>query len=124
MTKKTDLDLYKKDFDRVSEAIQQGKTPVYSEMRAAKTNIIESIPYNFLCGIFLVLGTILLNKINVNEFIKMALVLIINRFCEEIANCIFRILKHLLRIKLCKRLKIEPNERNIAVMKSLEYQSV
>jgi len=36
MTKKSDLDLYKKELDRVSEAIEQGKTPVFNEMRNAK----------------------------------------------------------------------------------------
>lgn len=36
MTKKIDLDLYKKDFDRVAESIQQGKTPVFCEMRAER----------------------------------------------------------------------------------------
>lgn len=34
------------------------------------------------------------------------------------------VVKNHLRIKLCKRLNIEPNERNIAVMESFEYQSV
>ena len=33
MTKKSDLDLYKKELDRVCEAIEQGKTPVFNEMR-------------------------------------------------------------------------------------------
>lgn len=124
MTKKIDLDLYKKDFDRVAESIQQGKTPVFCEMRDAKTNLIESIPYNFLCGVFLIFGTILLNKLNINEVVKIALVLIVNNFCGAVSNYVFIILKHHLRIKLCKRLNIEPNERNIAVMESLEYQSV
>ena len=121
---KNDLDLYKKDFDRVAESIQQGKTPVFCEMRSAKTNLVESIPYNFLCGVFWIFSTILLNRLNVNEVIKIALVLIVNNFCGAASNYVFIILKHHLRIKLCKRLNIEPNERNIVVMESLEYQSV
>lgn len=122
--KQTDLESYKKDFERVAKSIQEGKTPVFNELRNAKTNLAESFPYNFLCGIFLIFGTILLNKININEVVKIALVLIVNSFCGAISNYIFTVIKHYLRIKLCKRLNIEPNERNIAVMESLEYQSV
>lgn len=122
--KQTDIDNYKKDFDRVAESIQKGKTPVFNELRSAKTNLAESFPYNFLCGLFLILGTILLNKIKINEVVKIALVLIVNSLCGAISNYIFTIVKHHLRIKLCKRLNIEPNEQNIAVMESLEYQSV
>lgn len=122
--RQTDLENYRKDFDRVAESIQKGKTPVFNELRSAKTNLAESFPYNFLCGVFLILGTILLNKIKINEVVKIALVLIVNSFCGAIANYIFTVIKHYLRIKLCRRLNIEPNERNIAVMESLEYQSV
>lgn len=122
--KQTDLENYRKDFDRVAESIQKGKIPVFNELRSAKTNLAESFPYNFLYGIFLILGTILLNKIKINEVVKIALVLIVNSFCGAISNYIFTIVKHHLRINLCKRLNIEPNERNIAVMESLEYQSV
>lgn len=122
--KQTDLESYRKDFERVAKSIQEGKTPVFNELRSAKTNLAESFPYNFLCGIFLIFGTILLNKININEVVKIALVLIVNSFCGAISNYIFTVIKHYLRIKLCKRLNIEPNERNIAVMESLEYQSV
>lgn len=122
--KQTDLKSYKKDFERVAKSIQEGKTPVFNELRNAKTNLVESFPYNFLCGIFLIFGTVLLNKININEVVKIALVLIVNSFCGAISNYIFTVIKHYLRIKLCKRLNIEPNERNIAVMESLEYQSV
>ena len=118
------MDLYKKDFDRVAESIQQGKTPVFNELRSAKTNLIENFPYNFLCGMFLIFGTIFLNKIKINEVIKIALVIIVNNFCGAVSNYVFTIAKHHLRIKLCKRLNIEPNEQNIAVMESLEYQSV
>ena len=119
-----DIDTYKKDFDRVSENIKAGKTPVFSEIRCAKTNLIESLPYNILSGVFLIVGTILIQKLNLNELLSIAVVLVINSLFGAIANFIFTCIKHWLRLRLCKRIGIEPNEHNIAVMESLEYQTV
>ena len=124
LRKSKDLDEYRKDFDRVKEAIEKGKTPVQNEMRLAKTILFEAIPYQILSGFFLVLGTLLLNKIGINEILKIAVVLVINNVCYATANYLFTIVKHRLRIALCRRLAIEPTERNIAVMESMEYQSV
>lgn len=124
MTKKSDLDLYKKELDRVCEAIEQGKTPVFNEMRNAKTNLVEAFPFNCIQGFFIILGAILISKIGINETIKIAVVLVINGFCGASANYIFTYIKHFLRIRLCKKLGIEATEKNIALMESLEYQSV
>lgn len=124
LTKKSDLDLYKKELDRVENAISQGKTPVFNEMRSAKTNLIESFPFNCLQGVFMVIGAILVSKIDINETLKVAFVLVVNGFCGSVANYIFTNVKHFLRIRLCKRLGIEATEKNIALMESLEYQSV
>lgn len=124
MIKKSDLDSYKKELDRVGESIEQGKTPVFNEMRSAKTNLIESFPFNCLQGVFMIIGAILISKIGINETIKIAVVLVINCFCGASANYIFINIKHFLRISLCKRLGIEATEKNIALMESLEYQSV
>lgn len=122
--KQNDIENYKKDFNRVSENIKAGRTPVFSEIRCAKTNLIESIPYNVLNGIFLIIGTILLQKLHLNSILSVAVVLVINSICGAIANFIFTCIKHWLRLRLCKRIGIEPTEHNIAVMESLEYQSV
>lgn len=122
--KKQDLEKYKSEFERVKTNINTGKTPVYCELRCAKTQLIESVPYNALSGVLLILGTLLLNKIKINNVLSVAIVLIINNLCGVIANYLFTILKHKLRIKLCKRLGIDATEENIAVMESLEYQSV
>lgn len=122
--KKSDLQKYKSEFDRVLKAIEEGKTPVQNELRWAKTLMYESFPYQTLSGILLVFGTIVLNKISINETAKIAVVLVANNMCCAVANYIFTIAKHCLRIWLCKRLGIEPTERNIAVMESMEYQSV
>ena len=124
LKKSKDLAEYKKEFDRVKKSIEEGKTPVFNEMRSMKTNFIESIPYNMISGFFIVLGSILIDKVKMNELIKIAFVMVVNSFCYQLASAIFTTIKHKLRIRLCKRLEIEPSERNIAVMESLEYQSV
>ena len=70
------------------------------------------------------IGAFILDKLKINELAKIAVVLVIDNMCYAIANFIFTYTKHFLRLRLCKRLGIEPTERNIAVMESLEYQSV
>lgn len=124
LKKSKDLAEYKKEFDRVRKSIDEGKTPVFNEIRSMKTNFIESIPFNVVSGFFIVMGSILIDKVKMNELIKIAFVMVVNSFCYQLASVIFTTTKHKLRIRLCKRLGIEPNERNIAVMESLEYQSV
>lgn len=47
-----------------------------------------------------------------------------NSVCGAIAQYLFTLVRHQLRIKLCRRLNIEPSESNIAVMESIEYQTV
>lgn len=122
--KKSELQKYKAEFERVKKAIEVGKTPVQNEIRCANTVLFESFPYQTLSGIFLMIGAFILDKLKINELVKIAVVLIINNMCYAIANFIFAYAKHFLRLKLCKRLGIEPTERNIAVMESMEYQSV
>ena len=122
--KEQDLARYKKEFDRVKQNIERGKTPVWCEIRSAKIDLVESAPYNILLGAFMILATMLVDNIQMNDTVKIAAVLVINSCCTAIANFIFVIVKHRLRIKLCDRLGIEATEENIAVMESLEYQSV
>ena len=122
--KDKDIQKYKEQFNKVRKNMDEGKTPVYSELRGATTQLVETVPYNILSGCFLVFSTLLLNKFEMNELLKIAVVLVINNLCGCISNFIFTVAKHWLRIKLCKRLGIEPSEENIAVMESLEYQSV
>ena len=120
----SELQKYKSEFDRVLKSIEEGKTPVQNELRLANTILFESIPYQTLSGIFLMVGTFVLDKLDMNNLVKIAVVLVVNNICYSIANFIFAYLKHYLRLRLCKRLGIEPTERNIAVMESMEYQSV
>jgi hypothetical protein len=124
LRKKKDLDRYKAEFERVRKSIDEGKTPVQNELRLANTILFESFPYQTLSGIFLILGTSLLNKCKINELAKIAVVLVVNNMCYAVSNYLFTVAKHRLRLRLCKKLGIDPTERNIAVMESLEYQSV
>ena len=119
-----DLAKYKQELDRVIKNIELGKTPVCNEVRMAKTMLAEAIPYQTITGIFLVVGTLLLNKLDMSELSKIAVVLIVNNLCCALANYIFVQIKHCLRLALCKRLNIAATERVIAAMESLEYQSV
>lgn len=124
ITKEKDVEKYLSEFNKVKENRDKGKTPVYNEMRGAKTNLIETFPFQSIAGVMIILGSLLISRINTNETIKIAIVMLINSFCYSIANYIFTVLKHGLRLKLCKRIGLEPTEDNIAVMESLEYQSV
>lgn len=124
LRKEKDLEKYKRDFERVKENIERGKTPVYNEIRSARTVLFESFPYQTLAGVFLIFGTIILDKVKIDELVKIAVVLVVNNMCYAVSNYIFAYLKHWLRLRLCGRLGISPTERNIAVMESLEYQSV
>lgn len=122
--KKADIDRYRKEFDRVSAEIKAGKTPVFSEMRCAKTNLIESVPYNLLNGLFLIGGTLFLQLFGISELLSIAIVLVVNNLCGAISNYIFTCIKHHFRVRLCYRLGVPADEHSIAVMESLEYQSV
>lgn len=124
ISKKKDIDAYKAEFDRVKECMESGKTPVQNEVRFAKTCMMETLPYNILKGTLLVIGAIFINFLKLNDLISIAVVLVVNSMMGVVSNWIFTVAKNYLRVRLCKRMGIEPTERNIAVMQSLEYQSV
>lgn len=58
LKKENDLQKYKTEFCRVKENIEQGKTPVFNEMRSAKTCLVESFPFNFISGLFVIVGSL------------------------------------------------------------------
>lgn len=124
LTKQDDLKRYKVELDRVLSSMDAGKTPVFNELRSAKTQMYETFPRDSLSGVFLIASAVIVSTIKLPESIMIAVVLVVNSLCNCIANYLFTLIKHWLRIRLCKRLGIEPNERNIAAMESLEYQSV
>lgn len=121
---KKKLENFKALCEETKKNIEAGKTPVFSETRCAKTSLIETIPYQLLSGFFLIISTIILSKFKIPEIISVAVVLIVQGFLNTVANFIFTYIKHWLHLRLCKRMGIEPTERNIAVFESLEYQSV
>ena len=121
---KNKLKRYKTKLNEVKESIENGKTPVYNEMACAKTNMIESVPYNIINGVLTIASVFIINNIKLNEMLKIAVVLIINHLSGAFSNFIFVIIKHKLRLNLCKRLNVTPDEKTIAAMESLEYQTV
>lgn len=124
LRKKKDLKAYKEKLLEVKDRIDQGKTPVFNEMACAKTNLIESVPYNLILGVLTVFGAIATEKIQINELLKIAVLLIMNHFLGAVSNFIFTVLKHKLRLRLLRKLGLYPSDENIAAMESLEYQSV
>lgn len=123
-TKPEELEDYKRELDRVLNAIESGKTPVYNELRSAKSNLVESLPFNSIYGVFAIMSAVLLSFINIPEIIKIAVVMLVNNFFGVVANYIFVYIKHVLRARLCKRLGVPFTEKIVAAMESLEYQSV
>lgn len=111
-------------FEATKTAINKGKTPVYSELRCARTNLIEVLPHYVIQSFFLIAGTLILQKINVSETVKLALVLLINAICGTVANSIFVFIKHFFRVKMLVKMGLEVTEENVSVLESLEYQSV
>ena len=67
---------YKARLETVKANIANGKTPVFNEMSCARTNLIESAPYNVINGAFTIAAVFLINHIKLNEMLKIAVVLI------------------------------------------------
>lgn len=112
------------EFEKTKKSINEGKTPVFSELRCARSNLIEVIPYYSIQGVVLILGTLLLSGIEMSDTLKIAIVLLVNSICSTVANSFFVFIKHLMRVNILKRLGLEVSEKNISVLESLEYQSV
>ncbi len=121
---KQKLENYKAELLRVMASIEKGVTPVFCETRSSATNLAENIPFYTLSGLFLIVGTYLISLLKVPTILDVAVVLIVNNLCQTLAYYLFVRIKHYLRIKLCKRLRLEPTEKVISAMESLEYQTV
>ena len=61
--KKEKLRAYKDRLETVKQNIETGKTPVFNEMSSAKTNLIESVPYNIINGAFTIIAVFLIDHI-------------------------------------------------------------
>lgn len=117
-------EVFVKEFEKTKTSINEGKTPVYSELRCARTNLLEVIPHYMIQGVFLIFGTFALSKVEMNDTLKIAVVLLVNGICSTVASSMFVFIKHFLRVRMLKKLGLAVSEKNISVLESLEYQSV
>ena len=117
-------DKFINEFNRVKDSIEQGKTPVYSELRSVKTTLLELLPSLIIQSVLLVISTILISLIKVDEMVQMVILLVVNTTTQTLSFAILVLIKHSIRVKVLKRYGLEVNERNIAVLESMEYQSV
>ena len=112
------------EFNRVKTAIEDGKTPVYSEMRSVKTCLLELVPSLLIQSVLLVISTLIVSSLNLSEMQSIVVLLVANTTTQTLSFSILSILKHFLRVSILKKHRIEVTERNIAVLESMEYQSV
>lgn len=112
------------EFERVKNSIESGKTPVYSELRSVKTNLLELVPSLLIQSILLVISTLIVSRLNVDELTAVVVLLVANTTTQTLSFAILSLLKHLLRVRILKNHNLEVTERNIAVLESMEYQSV
>ena len=112
------------EFNRVKQAIEDGKTPVYSEMRSVKTCLLELLPSLVIQSVLLVFSTIIISRLNMTELVSLVVLLVVNTTTQTLSFAILSVLKHCFRVRTLKKYGLEITERNIAVLESLEYQSV
>jgi hypothetical protein len=112
------------EFNRVRQAIDEGKTPVYSELRSVKTNLLELLPSLIIQSALLVVSTLIISRLQMSELTSMVVLLVANTTTQTLSFSILSMLKHFLRVRVLKKYGLEITERNIAVLESMEYQSV
>ena len=112
------------EFNRIRNAMDEGKTPVYSELRSARTTLLELVPSLIIQSALLVLSTFLISLISVDEMTRLVILLVVNTTTQTLSFVILVMLKHIIRIIKLKKHNLEVNERNIAVLECMEYQSV
>lgn len=112
------------EFYRIKNSIANGVTPVSNELRMARTNLIELFPNLIIQSILLVVTTLLIEQIDLAGMFALVVVLIVNSTSSTLSWVLMVHLKHILRCKCLKRFGLEICEKNIAVLESMEYQSV
>lgn len=115
---------FSKEFERVKQSIENGTTPVFSELRNAKTTLFELLPYLIIQSILLVISTLIIQKINVGELFSIVILLVVNTTSQTLSSIILVMLKHFLRVRKLKKYNLQVSEKNIAVLECMEYQSV
>lgn len=117
-------DKFLTEFMRIREAMDAGKTPVSSELRIVRTNLLELVPSLIIQSILLVISTIIVSLFNMNSTTELVVLLVVNTTTQTLSFSILVLIKHYIRVSILKKHGLEVNERNIAVLESMEYQSV
>lgn len=112
------------EFERIKISIEKGTTPVFSELRNAKTTLKELIPYLAIQSILLVLSTAIVSRIQTDELASMVIILVANTISQTLANVLLVLIKHFFRVRKLKRYGLEATEKNLSVLECMEYQSV
>lgn len=112
------------EFSRVRDSIEKGTTPVYSELRSAKTSLLELFPSLIIQSILLVISTYIISQLKMSEMVQLVVLLVINSTTQTLSFVLMTLLKHWLRVLRLKKYHLEVTEKNIAVLESMEYQSV
>lgn len=117
-------DNFLQEFERVRKAIEDGVTPVYSELRSVKTTLKELIPSIIIQSILLVVSTTIVSQIQMSELTSLVIILVVNSTTQALSFSLLSLLKHFVRKRKLRKYGLEINEKNIAVLESMEYQSV
>lgn len=112
------------EFTRVRHSIEKGTTPVYSELRSAKTMLFELLPSLIIQSVLLVISTYIISQLAMSEIVQLVILLVINSTTQTLSFVFMTLLKHWLRVLKLKKYHLEVTEKNIAVLESMEYQSV
>lgn len=112
------------EFCRIKTAIESGVTPVSNELRIAKTTLLELIPSLLIQSTLLVISTIIISMLQMNELVSMVVLLVSNSTTSTLSFVILILLKHRVRVRVLRKHGLEVTEKNIAVLESMEYQSV
>ena len=112
------------EFNRIKQAIESGVTPVSNELRMAKTTLCELMPSLIIQSVLLVISTIVISRLQLSELVSVVVLLVSNSTTSTLSFVILVMLKHRVRVSVLKKYGLEVNEKNIAVLESMEYQSV
>ncbi len=112
------------EFNRIKQAIESGVTPVSNELRMAKTTLLELVPSLIIQSILLIISTVIISNLNFSELVSMVVLLVSNSTTSTLSFVLLVMIKHLIRVRVLKKYGLEVTEKNIAVLESMEYQSV
>lgn len=112
------------EFNRIKAAIESGVTPVSNELRMAKTTLLELMPSLLIQSVFLIISTVIISRLQMSDLVSMVVLLVSNSTTSTLSFVILVMLKHRVRVRVLRKHGLEVSEKNIAVLESMEYQSV